>query len=295
MKVLVTGSGGQLGSDLVPALKAGGFSVAGFDSKALDITDEAVVAGAVAEVNPGVIVNCAAYTLVDKAESERERAFSVNRDGARVIASAAKKKNALLIHVSTDFVFDGAKPAPYNETDAVNPLSVYGESKLAGEAEIQKSGARFMIARTSWLYGSSGGNFVKTVLRLAGERESLRVVYDQTGSPTWTKDLATALTAAIRAHSHGRGAEGVYHYSNEGVASWYDFALAVIEEATANGAEFKCKTLEPILTSGYPTPAKRPAYSVLNKEKIKKALGIAIPHWRVSLRAMVKELYGGKH
>lgn len=294
MNVLVTGSGGQLGTDIVPILSDAGFSITGLSSKALDITDEAKTLEAVLSVKPQVIINCAAYTAVDKAETEKEKAFKVNRDGARNLAGAAKKAGAFIVHVSTDFVFDGLKSTPYIETDHTRPLGVYGESKLAGERAVQDSGARYAIVRTSWLYGHTGNNFVKTIIRLATEKDSIRVVYDQTGSPTWTKELAKALKAFALAEANGNAIEGIYHFSNEGVASWYDFAVMIIEEARLCGVPIKCSAVEPILTSGYPTPAKRPPYSVLDKEKIKKALGIAIPHWRASLGKMMTELYGGK-
>lgn len=294
MKILVTGAGGQLGADLVVALKKAGHETVGMTSRELDITDASSVAGAVGNNRPELIVNCAAYTKVDLAEKERERAYAVNRDGAGNLAGAAKDFGAALIHISTDFVFDGVTPAPYSEDSPVNPLSVYGDSKLRGEEEIAKRLKEHFIIRTSWLYGAVGGNFVKTILRLAAEKESLRVVYDQTGTPTWTADLAGAVVRVVERFGDGAKEYGVYHYSDEGVASWYDLALSAIEEATGLGAKLKCAAVEPILTPEYPTPARRPAYSVLDKKKIRSTFGLAIPHWRSSLKAMLKELYGGK-
>jgi len=293
MKILVTGAGGQLGADQVVAIKAAGHDVVGAASKELDITDALSVDNAVKEHGPRLIVNCGAYTKVDLAESERERAFAVNRDGAANLAAAAKENGAALVHISTDFVFDGATPAPYGEDSATNPLSVYGESKLKGEQEIRKRLDEHYIIRTSWLYGSAGANFVKTMIRLASERETLRVVYDQTGTPTWTADLAAAVVRVVESFESGEKAYGLYHYSNEGVASWYDLAVSAVEEAAGLGVNLKCSSIEPIRSSEYPTPAVRPAYSVLDKKKIKSAFGLVIPHWRGSLKRMLNELYGG--
>lgn len=293
MRILITGSSGQLGSDLAPLLVNSGHDVTGYGSASLDVTDKAKVSEAVREARPEVIINCAAYTKVDLAEKERERAFSVNGAGVGNLAGAAADSGARLIHVSTDFIFDGAKGLPYVETDAANPLGVYGASKLEGE----RAAARLkehVIVRTSWLYGVAGNNFVKTVLKYAAEREELRVVYDQVGSPTWTGDLAGAISAIVEAMGQDRMEYGIYNLSNEGVASWYDFAQAIIEEGATHGVDLKCKRLSPILTHEYPTPAKRPRYSVFDKTKIKKTLGLTIPHWRVSLRRMISDLYGGK-
>lgn len=293
MEILITGSAGQLGSDLQPLLVNKGYKVHAMPSAALDITDREKVFGAVASVGPQVIINCAAYTKVDLAEKERELAFAVNRDGVKNLAEAANNAGSALIHISTDFVFDGRKSTPYLETDNTNPLSAYGESKLEGEREAVAALKRHIIIRASWLYGIQGNNFVKTILRLAAEREALKVVYDQAGTPTWTRDLADAIVKIIDAQKTGKADYGIYNYSNEGVASWYDFAEAIVEEAKVAGVNIKCASIEPILTSEYPTPAKRPAYSVLDKKKIKGAFGVTIPHWRRSLREMMKELCRG--
>lgn len=292
MKVLVTGSAGQLAGDLIPALERGGHSVTGFASGALDITDADKVGFEAARLRPGCIINTAAYTKVDLAEKERERAFAVNRDGARNLARAAASTGAPLIHISTDFVFDGSKGTPYDEEDPTGPLGVYGASKLAGEEEILKVLPEHYIIRTSWLYGARGNNFVKTILRLAAERDAIRVVYDQAGTPTWTGDLAASVVTVIDAIEAGTLDYGIYNYSNEGVASWYDFAEAVVEESRRLGATLKCRAIEPILTAEYPTPAKRPAYSVLDKQKIKRTFGVRIPHWRASLIKMLEEADG---
>lgn len=295
MKILVIGARGQLGSDLVPLIEKAGFEALPYASSALDITDREKVIAEAARTKPDVIVNCAAYTKVDLAENEKDRAFAVNGDGPKNLALAAKAAGSALIHVSTDFVFDGSKPSPYAETDGTNPLSVYGQSKLRGELEVARNLQRHFIVRTSWLYGVSGHNFVKTIIKYGAEREVLKVVYDQAGTPTWSFDLASALMDIIKAEGNGRGGYGIYHYSNEGVASWYDFAELILEEARRKGVHLKCSRIEPILTAEYPTPARRPAYSVFDKKKIKETFGITIPHWRVSLRKMLNELYGGGH
>lgn len=292
MKVLVTGANGQLASDLVPLLEAAGFTPVPFGSAELDISNEAAVFEAVKKAKPGVIINSAAYTKVDLAEKEPERAYAVNADGAAYLARAAKEFGCPMVHVSTDFVFDGRSPVPYAEEAQENPLSVYGASKLAGERAAADAADALVIVRTSWLYGTTGHNFVKTILRLASERETLRVVYDQAGTPTWSADLAAALVQVCKAIESGKRPWGTYHYSNEGVASWYDFAVAICEEAAAAGMSLKCSRIEPILTSEYPVPAARPSYSVLNKAKIKKTFDTEIPHWRRSLSTMIKELKG---
>lgn len=293
MRILVTGTGGQLGSDVARLLHDTGANYAAMDSSAIDITLKRDIYEAMQRMRPDVIINCAAYTKVDLAEKEQAVSFAVNRDGAANLAHAAAELDALLIHVSTDFVFDGSRPVPYKETDSTAPLGVYGRSKLEGEAEIAKIHARHAIVRTSWLYGAmGGGNFVKTMLRLAAEQDELRVVYDQTGSPTWTADLAGAILDIARAFEGGNARYGIYNYSNEGVASWYDLAVATVEEARALGAQLRYTKITPILTAEYPTPAMRPAYSVLDKAKIKKTFDLSIPHWRTSLRSMLAELYG---
>ena len=298
MKILVTGSNGQLGSDLVPLLvkegyDAAGVDITGFGASALDISDREKTLSAINLLRPEVIINCAAYTAVDRAEKEPDAALAVNRDGPANLADAAGEVNALLIHVSTDFVFDGSRNVPYDESRTADPLGVYGMSKLLGEREVVKRLPGHIIVRTSWLYGTHGHNFVKTILKHAGEREVLRVVYDQVGPPTNSFDLAGAIAVMVKRYASGFAPFGIYHYSNEGVASWYDFAVRIIEGAGSLGAKLRCTRVEPILTEEYPTPAKRPAYSVLDKKKVKETFGVSIPHWQDSLQNMLKELYGG--
>jgi dTDP-4-dehydrorhamnose reductase len=294
MKVLITGAGGQLGSDLIPRLYCAGFEVLSLNSAALDITDKEALGKAAGEFSPDIIVNCAAYTLVDKAEEESELAFRVNFEGAKNLAEAALENKALLIHISTDFVFDGEQSKPYTESDATNPLSVYGKSKLKGEEETLRSGCDSIIIRTSWLYGTGGKNFVKTILRLAKEKKTLKVVDDQIGSPTWTGDLAGAIAHIAALHASGDNKTGIYNYTNRGGISWYEFAVAIVKEARALGEELKCERVEPIPSSEYPTPAKRPAYSVLSTEKFERDFDILIEPWRGSLRKMLIELQGAR-
>jgi len=294
MKILLTGAGGQLASDLSAALKGAGMSVAGYDSKSLDVSDGKRVMEEVSVFKPGIIINCGAYTKVDLAEKERGQAFAVNKDGPAHLAEAAKKVNAVLVHISTDFVFDGLKSTPYAEADKTNPLSVYGESKLAGETEIMERMEKYIIVRTSWLYGKSGHNFVKTILKYAAERDFLNVVFDQAGTPTWTVDLSEALLKIVESVQQGSKEYGTYNFSNEGVASWYDFADAIVEEARTLGKDMQCRSVRPILTSEYPTLAKRPAYSVLDKSKVKNTFNVTIPHWRASLKKMLRQIGPGK-
>lgn len=249
-------------------------TVTGFGSADCDICDETAVLSTVKSVMPDVIVNCAAYTAVDKAESEPEKADRVNATGARNIAMAAKETNSLLIHISTDYVFDGTSSTAYTEEMPTAPLGAYGVSKLRGEEAIKESGCKHLIIRTQWLYDSCCRNFFLTMLRLMGERDTISVVSDQTGSPTYAADLAQAIAAAADSYS---GQDGVYHYSNEGECTWYDFAVSI---AQLRNAETR---ILPIATSQYPTPARRPHFSTLSKNKIRDTFGVGVPHWRDGL------------
>lgn len=281
-KILVTGAHGQLGSELnfLSSLLENNTFV--FVSHAdLDITNEDDVASFFSQHHFSAVINCAAYTAVDKAETEKELAFSVNAEGAGVLAKAAAACNARFIHFSTDFVFDGAASVPYTETGVTNPISVYGASKLAGEEKVMASNTKAIIIRTSWVYSSFGNNFVKTVIRLCKEREQLTIIYDQIGTPTYARDLAAFVLELVSAE-HWK--PGIYNYSNEGVASWYDFAIAIRDLAG-----LKAKIL-PIETAHYPTPAARPKYSVLNKRKLKETFGVEIPYWRDSLEKCITQL-----
>lgn len=282
MNILVTGSRGQLGSEL-QALQPiyGGHRFHFFDLPELDIAIAGQVGEACREHAIDVIVNCAAYTAVDKAEADAETAFRVNRDGAAVLASCAKARNALLVHVSTDYVFNGNASVPYREGDEVSPLGVYGLSKWEGEERIRQIAPSYLIVRTSWLYSAYGSNFVKTMLRLGRERDSLGVVFDQVGTPTWAADLAAAIMAMIRQCDPARVYGETIHYSNEGVCSWYDFARAVMKEKGL------CCNVLPIDSDEFPTQARRPHFSVLHKGKARKEWGLDIPHWHDSLLGML--------
>jgi dTDP-4-dehydrorhamnose reductase len=233
---------------------------------------------------PDIIINCAAFTNVDGCEEQREHAMQVNGDGPGLLAELAKKIGAVLVHISTDFVFDGSKGSPYLEDDQPHPLSVYGKSKFSGEQQIKQSGLRkYFVIRTSWLYGAGGNNFVETMIRLAKDKLELKIVADQRGTPTWTDDLAIAIFALLQTQVYG-----FYHYSNEGECSWFDFATEIVAQLRTN-QDVKVKQLLPIPTEGYPLPADRPKYSVLAKEKIKLSTGLVIPAWQESLKVYLKQ------
>ena len=285
MKFLVTGASGQLGRETVLALQAAGKDVVGVGRKELDFSRPDAVAEGIAAHQADWVINCAAYTHVDKAEEERQQALLVNRDSARAVAEGVASYGGRLLHVSTDFIFGGEQSHPYAEDDAANPLGVYGQSKWAGEQAVQAVMADAVILRTAWGYGVHGHNFVKTMLRLAAQRDELRVVDDQIGTPAWTADITRALLSLIEAD-----ATGVFNFTSEGVASWYDFASAIIANARDLGLPLKVKKISPIPTVDFPTPATRPAYSVLSKVKIRQTLDYPVPHWRDSLRTMMQGL-----
>ena len=273
--VLVTGGGGQLAFCIMDAgRKHSDLNFIFADTDKLDITNQDEVSDFFRKHTFDYCINCAAYTAVDKAESEPELAKQVNEVGVKNLVESCEKHNAVFIHVSTDFVFDGSKNKPYTELDVPNPLGVYGETKLKGE-KVARSYRKHFIIRTSWLYSEYGNNFLKTMLRLGKERDELGVVYDQIGTPTYARDLAEVILKIISSNSDKYG---IYHYSNEGVASWYDFAKAIFDEAEIS------ISLNPIKTDQYPTPAERPSYSVMDKSKIKENIDIKIPYWRNSLR-----------
>ena len=279
MVVLIAGSSGQLGQSLQFIAKKYPQIVFHFyDSSALDITDFELCQSVFSDIKPDFCINAAAYTAVDKAESEPEKAQLINVTGAANLAKACKAFDAVLIHISTDFVFDGNKKTPYTENDIPNPTGVYGQTKLDGELAIQEIWNKHFIIRTSWVYSQFGNNFMKTMLRLGNEKTSLSVVNDQMGTPTHAVDLAMAIVAIIQSD---KSDFGLYHYSNEGQISWYDFAAGIFE---INHISID---LIPIPTTAYPTPAKRPAYSVLDKTKIKTVFDLAIPNWETSLQKTV--------
>jgi dTDP-4-dehydrorhamnose reductase len=285
MRVLIAGSLGQLGNELCASVPEG-VEVLAIDRAEVDITDRDAVYRYIQTAMPAVIINAAAYTAVDKAESERDLAYAVNADGAENLALAAARIKARLIHISTDFIFDGKQSHPYRPQDEARPLSVYGSSKLDGETAVLKACPGAVIIRTAWVYSCFGANFVKTMLKLMAEREQLNVVSDQVGSPTWAAGLAALVWRFVAM----QGSKGIYHWSDAGVASWYDFAVAIHEEATALGLLTKACTIRPILTQEYPTPAARPAYSVLDKSACWQVSKLEPVHWRVSLRAMLAQM-----
>ncbi len=282
---IVIGSNGQLGSEIKALSEGLPIDFKFYDFPEIDITNRAMLLEIIKNDAPKVIVNCAAYTAVDKAETEKDAAFTVNATGVKNLAEVAEAVGAWLIHVSTDYVFDGTSHLPYVETDSTNPQSVYGETKLQGEKNAT-SYSKGIVIRTAWLYSTFGNNFVKTMLRLGNERESLNVVFDQIGTPTYAHDLAAAILAvADRVNATNDTAlAGIYHYSNEGVCSWYDFTHEIFDLE-----KISCK-LSPIESKSYPTPAKRPHFSVLNKQKIKATFGIEVPYWKDSLVECLNKL-----
>ena len=284
MNVLVTGSQGQLGSEL-QALKKEYPNYKFFftDVKELDITNEENTAKFIKGNKIEVVINCAGYTAVEKAESDKQQAMLVNATGVKNIAQACGKTNALLIHISTDYVFEGKSFKPYTENDTASPKSIYGKTKLDGEIEVVFNAKRALIFRTSWLYSSYGNNFVKTIFEKGQTTKELKVVYDQIGTPTYAADLAKAILDIIPKVPSKIRTE-IYNYSNEGVASWYDFAQAIVDIKNLD-----C-IVEPVLSKDYPTEAQRPFYSVLNKGRVKKDFGIKIPHWRQSLKVCLSKL-----
>lgn len=282
MRVLITGANGQLGTAI--RKESQNFESLNFyytDIEETDISSKESVGSAFEKYSPNIVVNCAAYTAVDRAEDEREKAYTLNAQAPANLAEQCKTKNIKLIHISTDYVFDGKGNTPYMETDKVNPLSVYGQSKLKGE-ELAMAYGNTMVIRTSWLYSAYGNNFMKTILKYGNERPELRVVFDQTGTPTLANDLAIAILQIVQKTDKLFVPE-IFHFSNQGVCSWYDFAYEIITQAG-----FSTKIV-PITTNEYPTKAIRPQYSVLNKQKITNLLEMEIPHWRQSLVKCLQE------
>lgn len=292
MKILVTGSKGQLGWELLRQGDRFGAEVIGVDLPEADITDKRSVVEMISGINPSLVINAAAYTAVDKAESEQAIAFSVNRDGPANLAESCEKAAIPLIHVSTDFVFDGKKTSPYTEDDPVSPLGVYGKSKADGEHAVISRLSQHIIVRTAWLYGINGQNFVKTMLRLGKEREVLRVVADQHGCPTEAGDLAEALlTVAARVQEDSDEiCWGIYHYCGEGITTWHGFTEAILDAARRHGMAIKTLRVEAISTAEYPTPAERPAFSALDCGRIRSNFGIAAKPWRERLEKVVAVL-----
>jgi dTDP-4-dehydrorhamnose reductase len=284
MKALVTGAGGQLATELLTCAPPG-WSVTAISEIDLDIRDADAVRAAVTKIGPDLLLNAAAYTAVDRAESESDLAYAVNRDGAANLARAAVAVGARIAHVSTDFVFDGEACRAYRPDDRPAPLGVYGASKWAGEQAVLEIAPDALILRTAWVYSPHGGNFMKTMLRLMSTRGAVSVVADQIGTPTSAMTLARALWGLALA-----GATGVHHYTDAGVASWYDFAQAIGEEAQMRGLIAAVPLVTPIATADYPTPARRPAFSVLDKSSAWALLGHPSAHWRIALREVLARM-----
>ncbi|MGR5342244.1 dTDP-4-dehydrorhamnose reductase [Vibrio astriarenae] len=309
VKVLVTGKGGQLAWELEQTLPPH-IELISLGIDELDITDNQAVFAACIEHKPALVINAAAYTAVDKAESDRDTAYAVNEQGSENLALACKEINAPLIHVSTDFVFDGSNTSPYQPEDTPNPINIYGDSKLQGDIKVsQILGNQATIIRTAWVYSAHGNNFVKTMLRLMAEKDSLGIVYDQVGTPTWAKGLAQMIWALVDEKQKNNKLEvntdtslsslseanfplltEILHWTDAGVASWYDFAVAIQELALEKGMLEKEIPVGPIPESAYPTPAKRPSFSVIDKTTAEKASGLKTIHWRKQLSSMLDEL-----
>jgi dTDP-4-dehydrorhamnose reductase len=286
-KILVTGSNGQLGKELKKtAASFPQFDFIFLSKEDLPIHHFEMVRHYFNTYQPDYCINCAAYTAVDRAEQEKDRAFQINGEAAGVLAAVCKEHHTKLIHISTDYVFDGTATVPYKEDSPTNPQSVYGESKLEGEKQVIQFNPESIIIRTSWVYSEYGKNFVKTMLKLIKEKSEISVVDDQVGSPTYAADLADVILQIIifNIQHSTLNIQGVYHFSNNGIISWYDFAVAIKELTNSN-----CK-INPIVTSQYPTPAKRPAYSVLNNAKIQQSFGVNLKDWKFSLAVCLQRI-----
>lgn len=284
LNILITGANGQLGSELRVLGKDSANNCIFTDIAELDITDAAAVTEYAEAHKIDVIVNCAAYTNVEKAEEDEQTAYKINCTAVKNLANAAARLNAVLIHISTDYVFDGSGCTPYTEDEPTSPLGAYGRTKLAGEQAVTESGCRHLIFRTAWLYSGFGNNFLKTMLKLTAERPALSVVFDQAGTPTYAADLARAIFDIIESGKY-TGNDGIYHFTNEGVCSWYDFACEIAAEAGNN----ECR-ISPCRTWEYPAKAVRPSYSVLDKGKYKRTFGAAIPHWREAMKECIRRI-----
>jgi dTDP-4-dehydrorhamnose reductase len=284
VKALVFGAGGQVGRALTQTAPAG-IALVALDRLECDVADTDAVARALHDAAPDLVINAAAYTAVDRAENDQEAAFSLNGAAPGVIASASRAAGAGFVHLSSDFVFNGAAGMAYRPQDRPDPLSVYGRSKLQGEAAVAAADPAALIVRTAWVYAAQGTNFVRTMLRLMTERDRIKVVADQIGTPTYAPSLSRALWSLGRARSRG-----IHHFTDAGVASWYDFAVAIFEEAIALDILRRPVEIVPIATAEYPSPARRPAFSVLDKSHTWAALGGPAPHWRVNLRACLHDI-----
>src|SRR5580693_8586719 len=294
-RILLIGSTGQVGHELAGTLTRIGEVVVP-ERAALDLTRTPDVARIIHDTYPQIIVNAAAYTAVDLAEKEPEKARAINTEAPAAMAAAATELNALLVHYSTDYVFDGSKDSPYAEDDPTNPLNVYGQTKLDGENAIRDSGCRHLILRTAWVYATRGKNFLLTILRLASQREELRIVSDQFGAPTWAREIARATSSMLERHAATAAGDtpptGTFHVTAGGTTNWHAFATAILDEAAKpwlsaalGGGSIVTKRITPITTADYPTPAQRPAYSVLSNERLTHSYRLQLPEWRDQLKA----------
>lgn len=282
MNILITGANGQLGTEMRNVSAGSKDKYIFTDVAELDITDSVAVDRCVASENVDVIVNCAAYTNVDKAEDEEQAADLINHKAVAILATTAAKYGVTLIHISTDYVFDGRSTIPYRENNATSPIGAYGRTKLSGERAVIESGCRYLIFRTAWLYSPYGKNFMKTMIKLTAEKEILSVVFDQVGTPTCAADLAALIYKVIADRLLDR--QGVYHFSNEGVCSWYDFAVEIRNLCGNTSNIIPCHSDE------FPSKVARPHYSVLDKTKVKNTFGVTVPYWKDSLKDCIKKL-----
>lgn len=294
MKILLLGKNGQVGWELQRSLSPLGDLVS-LGSTECDLTDLNGLAKTLRDIAPDVIVNAAAYTAVDRAESEPDLARLINAQAAAVLAQEAKGLNAWLVHYSSDYVFDGGGDTPWVETDPTGPLNVYGASKLEGEQLIRQSGCKHLILRTSWVYGVRGGNFAKTMLRLAKERDTLKVIDDQIGAPTGADLLADVTAHAIRVAQRNEDISGIYHLVAGGETSWHGYASFVLDKAISSGVALKATRIDAVPTFAFPTPAKRPHNSRLNTEKLKTTFDLYLPHWQVGVERMLTEILEKNH
>ena len=291
MNVLITGAQGQVGKELSLIATEKGFNVVAAARADLDITHFENVENYIHKIQPDIVINAAAHTAVDKAEDEQDFAFSINSDGAKNIALACAKQNIPLLHISTDYVFDGSKIEPYTEKDEVSPLGVYGTSKWQGEEAIRQNLTQHIILRVAWVFGAQGNNFVKTMLRLGQDRDELNVVADQFGGPSPAKDIAHTLITLVEQFQKSKSLDwGTYHYCGSAKTTWYDFAVEIFEQAFELGILNKKVKVNPITTAEYPTPAKRPSNSMLDCSKIEATFGIEMPKWKNALKLVLIEL-----
>ena len=285
MKILLTGSKGMLAKEFISECRnRKDYTIIAPDEEECNITDISSIKNVVNRINPQVLINCAAYTDVDACEVNKEKAFSINGEGLKNLIQVCKENDILLVHFSTDFVFDGRKKSPYTEEDKPNPISIYGASKFLGEQYLLNSDIRFFLIRTSWMYGNGGNNFVKAIINKAAAQSEISVVVDQVGNPTWTRDIAEVTLRLLKTEQYG-----IYNYSNEGDCSWYEFACEIAKILQNSGNKFHNARIIPIKSAQLKRAAKRPAYSALNKSKIKTVTDIEIPHWRESLRKFLIE------